>query len=250
VKGVASFAVSPVADRPFLAAFTPEAKGQPASAAVVDAASADGAVVSRRSFYRATGAEALWNSTATACLFLATSDTDATNQSYYGESKVGLVWFGLVSGCLVFIVVGAVLCCFLCFLMCVRVCVCGWGFDSPPRHFYTHTYTQLHYLPADPSRADAAAAVPLPKDGPVHDVQWAPDGGHFVVVAGFMPAKVTLFDAACRPVYDLGGGPFNFAAWSPFGRFLAIAGFGNLPGARPLLLLPPRRALFASFLNS
>lgn len=32
----------------------------------------------------------LWNATSTACLFMATSDTDATNQSYYGESKVGL----------------------------------------------------------------------------------------------------------------------------------------------------------------
>jgi hypothetical protein len=31
----------------------------------------------------------LWNATSTACLFMATSDTDATNQSYYGESKVG-----------------------------------------------------------------------------------------------------------------------------------------------------------------
>lgn len=30
----------------------------------------------------------LWNAGATACLFMATSDTDATNQSYYGESKV------------------------------------------------------------------------------------------------------------------------------------------------------------------
>lgn len=32
----------------------------------------------------------MWNTTATACLFMATSDTDATNQSYYGESKVGV----------------------------------------------------------------------------------------------------------------------------------------------------------------
>ncbi len=30
----------------------------------------------------------MWNSKGTACLFLATSDTDATNQSYYGEAKL------------------------------------------------------------------------------------------------------------------------------------------------------------------
>ena len=45
-------------------------------------------------------------------------------------------------------------------------------------------------------------------------------------------AQVTLFDDACKPVYDLGGGPYNTVLWNPFGRFLAIAGFGNLPGAR------------------
>jgi translation initiation factor 2A len=42
-----------------------------------------------------------------------------------------------------------------------------------------------------------------------------------------------LYDSACKPVYDLGSGPFNMARWNPFGRFLAIAGFGNLPGAPP-----------------
>jgi hypothetical protein len=42
---------------------------------------------------------------------------------------------------------------------------------------------------------------------------------------------VVLFDDKCKPVYDLGGGPYNTVLWSPFGRFLAIAGFGNLPGA-------------------
>jgi Eukaryotic translation initiation factor eIF2A len=31
-------------------------------------------------------------------------------------------------------------------------------------------------------------------------------------------------------VFDLGSGPHNLARWNPHGRFLAIAGFGNLPG--------------------
>jgi hypothetical protein len=44
------------------------------------------------------------------------------------------------------------------------------------------------------------------------------------------PNQVTLFDDKCKPVYDLGGGPYNTVIWNPFGRFLAIAGFGNLPG--------------------
>jgi len=31
-------------------------------------------------------------------------------------------------------------------------------------------------------------------------------------------------------VFDLGSGPHNTVRWSPHGRFVAIAGFGNLPG--------------------
>lgn len=77
----------------------------------------------------------MWNAPSTACLVMATCETDATNQSYYGESK-------------------------------------------------------LHYLPAEAGKGDAACSVALPKEGPVHDVQWSPAGDFFVVVAGFMPAKV------------------------------------------------------------
>jgi hypothetical protein len=46
-----------------------------------------------------------------------------------------------------------------------------------------------------------------------------------------------LLDNRCKPVYDLGSGPYNIARWNPFGRFLAIAGFGNLPGARESCLM-------------
>lgn len=80
----------------------------------------------------------LWNSTGSALLAETASDTDATNQSYYGETK-------------------------------------------------------LHFLAADGS-LDALVAL---KEGPVHDVQWSPTGTHFMVVAGFMPAKTILFDAKC-----------------------------------------------------
>lgn len=86
---------------------------------------------------------------------------------------------------------------------------------------------KLYFLAADGS---SDLAVPLPKDGPVHDVQWNPRGDYFVTVAGFMPAKSTLFTAACVPKFDLGSGPYSLARWNPFGRFLVLAGFGNLPG--------------------
>ena len=34
----------------------------------------------------------------------------------------------------------------------------------------------------------------------------------------------------CKQAADLGAGPHNLARFSRFGRFLALAGFGNLPG--------------------
>jgi translation initiation factor 2A len=68
------------------------------------------------------------------------------------------------------------------------------------------------------------------KDGPVHDVQWSPDGEKFVMIAGKMPAQVTLFNAKAEAVYQFGASPRNTIIWSPHGRFLCIAGFGNLAG--------------------
>jgi translation initiation factor 2A len=82
-------------------------------------------------------------------------------------------------------------------------------------------------------RADGAldCKVPLDKEGPVHEAAWSPTSKEFVVVYGFMPAKATVFDAAkCEPKYQLGAGPHNTVRWNPFGRFVLLAGFGNLPG--------------------
>lgn len=49
-------------------------------------------------------------------------------------------------------------------------------------------------------------------------------------MASLAQARVLLFDDKCRPIYDLGAGPYNTVSWNPFGRFLLVAGFGNLPG--------------------
>ena len=35
-----------------------------------------------------------------------------------------------------------------------------------------------------------------------------------MVVAGFMPAKTVLFDSKCKPVFDLGTGPYNIIKWN------------------------------------
>jgi len=103
--------------------------------------------------------------------------------------------------------------------------LCASDVDATNQSYYGEQ--KLYFFSADGSIDQAVA---LPKEGPVHDVQWNPRGDYFITVAGFMPAKVTLFTDKCIPKYDLGAGPYSMARWNPFGRFLVVAGFGNLPG--------------------
>uniref|UniRef100_A0A8D3DU03 Eukaryotic translation initiation factor 2A n=1 Tax=Scophthalmus maximus TaxID=52904 RepID=A0A8D3DU03_SCOMX len=68
------------------------------------------------------------------------------------------------------------------------------------------------------------------KNGPIYDVAWSPTSTEFCVVFGFMPAKATVFNLKCDPVFDFGTGPRNAAYYSPQGHILVLAGFGNLRG--------------------
>lgn len=87
--------------------------------------------------------------------------------------------------------------------------------------------TKLHFLSSARGVSDCMVAL---KEGPVHCATWAPDGTMFVVVAGHMPAQSIIFDDKCKKVADLGTGAHNLATFNKWGRFLALAGFGNLPG--------------------
>ncbi|CAD7701889.1 unnamed protein product [Ostreobium quekettii] len=175
LPSIGAFSVSPGVDAK-VAAYVAE-KGGPASVCLYAVSSfptdATGKplALARRSFFRVSAAELLWNSTGKALLCVCSSEFDATNKNYYGEQ-------------------------------------------------------QLHFLAADGSNDQRVHL----SEGPIHDVQWSPRGDYFVVIAGFMPAKPILFNSQCKPIYDLGSGPYNFARWNPQGRFLCIAGFGNLPG--------------------
>ncbi|GAV72950.1 eIF2A domain-containing protein, partial [Cephalotus follicularis] len=97
--------------------------------------------------------------------------------------------------------------------------------DKTNQSYYGES--KLNYLTTDGAHE---GLVPLSKEGPVHDVQWSYSGNEFVVVYGFMPASATVFDKKCKPVLELGTGPYNTIRWNPKGKFLCLAGFGNLPG--------------------
>ncbi|KAM8952430.1 eukaryotic translation initiation factor 2A [Pelodytes ibericus] len=84
----------------------------------------------------------------------------------------------------------------------------------------------LHYIAVN----GESAVVQLPKNGPIYDVVWNKNATEFCVVYGFMPAKATVFNLKCDPIFDFGTGPRNAAFYSPQGHILVLAGFGNLRG--------------------
>ncbi|XP_059453572.1 eukaryotic translation initiation factor 2A [Corylus avellana] len=97
--------------------------------------------------------------------------------------------------------------------------------DKTNQSYYGES--KLIYLTTD---GTYEGVVSLRKEGPVHDVQWSSSGSEFAVVYGFMPARATVFDKKCNPLLELGTGPYNTLRWNPKGKFLCLAGFGNLPG--------------------
>ena len=47
------------------------------------------------------------------------------------------------------------------------------------------------YLPMHQGISALSRAYSVLQEGPVHDVQWAPEGGRFCIIAGYMPAQVS-----------------------------------------------------------
>ncbi|KAJ5667988.1 uncharacterized protein N7477_006558 [Penicillium maclennaniae] len=76
--------------------------------------------------------------------------------------------------------------------------------------------------------------VDLDKEGPIHDVSWNPNSKEFGVVYGYMPAKTTIFNLRGVPKHNFPLSPRNTIQFSPHGRFVLVAGFGNLAGQMDL----------------
>mmetsp|Transcript_18115 Transcript_18115/g.53560 ORF Transcript_18115/g.53560 Transcript_18115/m.53560 type:complete len:634 (-) Transcript_18115:27-1928(-) len=94
--------------------------------------------------------------------------------------------------------------------------------------------TGLYLMQARPKKAGEPAfecLVPLPKEGPVAAAEWEPTKGlEFVVIAGTIPPTAALYNLEAEQIYAFGNAHRNVACWAPHGRFLALAGFGNLAG--------------------
>jgi translation initiation factor 2A len=97
--------------------------------------------------------------------------------------------------------------------------------DKTGKNYYGET--TLYLLSAN---GGFDSRIDLDKEGPVHDVAWSPKSTSFAVVYGFVPAKTVIFNNRAQPVHTFALGPRNTVLYSPHGRFLLVAGFGNLAG--------------------
>ncbi len=78
----------------------------------------------------------------------------------------------------------------------------------------------------------SAIAVSVPKEGGIHAFAFLPTSKLFCVLSGSMPATCTLHNVfngsiICELESTLGR---NTISLCPFGRFIMLGGFGNLPG--------------------
>ena len=92
--------------------------------------------------------------------------------------------------------------------------------------------TGLYYMTVEEAQKGKGKVqnVTLRKEGPIHDVQWSPLGDEFIVIFGVSPPEACIFNTKCEVTHSFGEAPRNTVSWSPHGRFLALAGFGNMSG--------------------
>jgi translation initiation factor 2A len=101
--------------------------------------------------------------------------------------------------------------------------------DTSGQSYYGSTSLYL----MSPQQNDTIA-VPLPQEGPVLDVAWMPNPDKpptFAVIAGRMPAMASMHNGTDgKATFLFGNRHQNTVQWAPHGRFLFLAGFGNLAG--------------------
>ncbi|XP_037090225.1 eukaryotic translation initiation factor 2A-like [Pollicipes pollicipes] len=80
------------------------------------------------------------------------------------------------------------------------------------------------------TKGATAHLQPGGKKGPVYSFEWSPLGTEFCLVYGFMPAKATLYNIKCDPVFEFEPAHRNAVFYNAHGNLLVLAGFGNLRG--------------------
>ncbi|KAL4906946.1 hypothetical protein BDW74DRAFT_189975 [Aspergillus multicolor] len=97
--------------------------------------------------------------------------------------------------------------------------------DKTGKSYYGETTL---YLLSSSGQFDSR--VHLDREGPIHDVSWSPTSKEFGVVYGTIPSKTTIFNVRGVPKHSFPLTPRNTILFSPHGRFVLVAGFGNMAG--------------------
>jgi translation initiation factor 2A len=122
--------------------------------------------------------------------------------------------------------------------------------DTSGQSYYGNTSLYLMS-----SQKAECVAIDMPQEGPVLDVAWMPNQTKppcFVAVAGKMPSMASMHDASGKATFLFGNAHRNTIAWAPHGRFLCLAGFGNLAGGMTFWdknkqkMIPPGQQVTAS----
>ncbi|EOX95116.1 Eukaryotic translation initiation factor eIF2A family protein isoform 1 [Theobroma cacao] len=213
IPGVAAVELSK-APGSHVAAFVPESKGSPASVQIYACGKElQSQPLARRSFFRCSTVQLNWNHGSTGLLVVVQSDVDKTNQSYYGESKLTyLTTDGTHEGLVPLRKEGP-------------IHDVQWSYSGKE---FAVVYGCILFCIIKDNNADCS------NFGMLFDLadvaQTCELVGHLYAHKMVMPASATVFDKKCKPLLELGSGPYNTIRWNPKGKFLCVAGFGNLPG--------------------
>ncbi|AMD21820.1 HFL036Cp [Eremothecium sinecaudum] len=128
------------------------------------------------------------------------------------------------------------------------LCLAITDFDASNQSYYgENTLYLLSFQGVNGALGGESVRVSLGKEGPIHDFTWSPTSRQFGVIYGFMPAKITFFDLKGNAVHTLTEQRKNTMIYSPSGRYILIAGFGNLQGAVEILDRHERFKCIAKF---
>eukprot|EP01068_Selenidium_serpulae_P003197 Selendium_serpulae@DN2937_c0_g1_i1.p1 len=98
--------------------------------------------------------------------------------------------------------------------------------DITGKSYYGNTF--VHFMRADSSYSHGVADT---ETGTVHDIHWIPTTSDFCLLRGQMPSELLICEGSKgEPKTTLGKVRRNTIRWDPFGQFVAVGGFGNLPG--------------------
>jgi translation initiation factor 2A len=124
--------------------------------------------------------------------------------------------------------------------------------DATGQSYYGNS--QLWLWNASAKDSTELIAVPLPQEGPVLSCQWVPYPNKplsFVVIAGKIPPMASTHHGVTGAVTFLFGNNVhrNTFIVSLHGRFVCLAGFGNMPGGMGFWDMNKKKLIPHSMLN-